>query len=195
MIHSPLLEIARRIEWHSDRGITVRSFRNWALAVFLIAIAGVCALPALRHYELTGRFFPIRHIESLTNPIAIASWNQHELIAADNRRIKLPNVVELPSRSVALDGMIGRGVEVDATGRVIGLVHVIHGCGNDPVREHIARVDIADVLRYLGEGVHLNPLGEVDRKRPYQGLAFSSAGWEISEFSDYQHRWRKQFGR
>ncbi len=173
----------------------MRLLRNWGLAAFLVGILINCALPALRHYTLSGRFFPIRHIESLTNPIAITSWNQHELIAADHRKIKLPDVIELPSRSIALEGLIRDGVEVDANSRVFGLVHVIHGCGNDPVKEHIARVDIADVLRYLDEGVHQNPIPEGQRDWPTIPGAFSPAGWEISEFSDFQHRWRKQFGR
>src|SRR5258705_3451827 len=98
---------------------------------------------------LTGRFTPIHRLESLHAPIAVKSWTPDGLSLSDGRMVQLPGIHALPSASLALSEMTKRGIEISADGRVYGLVRVHHWCGNDPVREDIARGDISHGMTFL----------------------------------------------
>lgn len=79
-----------------------------------------------------------------------------------------------------------RGVEVGVDGRILGLVRTHHWCGNDPVREHIARIDLSDMMIFLrvGEPIALVPEPESLFTQP--GGAFTEYGWRVGEFYQFQ---------
>ncbi len=156
----------------------------------LAVVAAVFALGSrLSFYTLTGRFFPVEKIETLQNPIAVLQWDADGLNLADGRKVQIPGVRSLPIQSPALTEATKRGVEVEADGRVWGLVRVHHWCGNDPVREHIARVDLADMMIFLRVGEPSVPVRETDFLASEPGGRFSEWGWNVSEFFHFQ-QWR-----
>ncbi len=88
-------------------------------------------------------------IEELNDPQRVLGWNSTGLILADGRTIPLLGIRELPPDSDVLSAAIDRGVEIAADGRVTGLLPCRHWCGNDRIKHHIARVDVADLLIFL----------------------------------------------
>jgi len=100
--------------------------------------------------------------------------------------VQLSGLRSLPSQSAALTEATKRGVEVHADGRVWGVVRVYQWCGNDPVREHIARVDLADMMTFLrvGEPTAAVPESEFLVREP--GGTFTEWGWRIGEFLQFQ---------
>jgi len=143
-------------------------------------------------YQLTGQFFPTRKVEALHSPIGITGWSESGLRLADGRTVQLPGFRKLPPASPALTEATKRGVEIAADGRVYGLVRVHHWCGNDPVREHIARVDVADMLMFVREGewVTMPSLESLMLICRTQGGTFSQRGWIIDEFMGFEG-WRR----
>jgi hypothetical protein len=57
------------------------------------------------------------------------------------------------------------------------------------VREHIARVDVADMLMYLRQGEWSNPPSAeaLEFASRTSGGRFSKWGWDVSEFANFQH--------
>jgi hypothetical protein len=121
-----------------------------------------------------------QRIERLHSPINVNGWSLSGLNLADGRHIKLAGIKSLPAQSVALTEATKRGVEIASDGRVFGLVRIHRWCGNDPIREHIARVDLALLLEFIGESEPLADPVKWDPIRP--GGSFSSSGWDIGEF-------------
>lgn len=122
-------------------------------------------------------------IEKLNDPIKVTNWNNKGLVAADGRIIPLPDMVALPTESAALAEVMKQGVvEIAPDGRIYGLVRIRHFCGNDIVRNHIARVDIAKMLLFLGEG-------EPKLSKRYVAQAggrFTEYGWNLSDFMGFE---------
>lgn len=122
-------------------------------------------------------------VESLRSPIHIKGWTQAGLLLEDGRLLVVPEVNLLPTSSLALKEATRGGVEVIG-GRIYCLVQVHHWCGNDPIRKHIARLDLSNFLTFLGVG----QVSEASReKRESEGLApeggsFSDAGWRAEEY-------------
>jgi hypothetical protein len=135
---------------------------------------------------LTGRFTPIHKIESLHASVAIKGWTPDGLSLSDGRMVPLSAVHALPSISPALSEMTKRGVEIAQDGRVYGLVRVHHWCGNDPVREHIARVDISDAMIFLHVGQTVTPVPQSDQTVREAGGRFTEWGWNVSEYLQFQ---------
>ena len=170
----------------------MRVRRKITIAVLVTVIIVACAtvaLPRLAFYQLTGRWFPIRMVDVLHSPSLVTGWSEDGLRLADGRTVQLPGFRKLPRKSAALTQTTKRGVEIAGDGRVFGLVRVLHWCGNDPVREHVARVDVADMLMYLREGEWSAPPSaealEFASQTP--GGRFSEWGWDVSEFAIFQH--------
>src|SRR5436189_5371495 len=111
------------------------------VAVTASAVATYAALPHLDHWLRTGRFFPVNLVERLDSPSSVRGWSEDGVVLADGRSIKLPGFRRLPTASKALSEATKRAVEITPDGRVVGLARVHHWCGNDPLGEHIARVD------------------------------------------------------
>jgi hypothetical protein len=163
-----------------------------ALAVVLAVIALRVAWPHLEHWMLTGRLFPIDRIEALRSPVSVRGWDETGLFFADGRHVKLPEFSRLPAQSVALSEATKRGVELGADGRIYGLVRVHHWCGNDPVREHVARVDLSHMLTFIQEGERTRPPSDPDVLAREPGGQFSEWGWRVGEFGRYEI-YRKYF--
>ena len=160
-------------------------------AVVLIAGAAlvpgtVMAWPSIEFFLLTGSVFPIRRIETLQNPVPVIGWSSDGLRLADGRTVQLPGLRSLPSASDALAEATKRGVEIRANGRVWGLVSVHHWCGNDPVREHVARVDLSDMVMFLHVGEPVGPVPEMQYTAEEPGGRFTEYGWNVGEFLMFQ---------
>lgn len=163
--------------------------------IVLATIAGLALIapavwPRIAFYMLTGRFAPIQKIETLLNPIAVTTWSPEGLHLADGRTVQIPGLRALSTNSPALAEATKRGVEVHADGRIWGLVRVHHWCGNDPVRKHIARVDLADMLMYLRVGEPIATVPEAEFLVRSPGGTFSEWGWRMGEFLQFQE-WEK----
>ena len=156
------------------------------LSVALLFVAAIAARPHISFYMLTGRLFPVHKIESLQTPSAIKSWTKDGLLLVDGRTIQLPGLYSLPSESPVLTEIAKRGVEIAADGHVYGLMRIHHWCGNDPVREHIAKVDISDAMMFLRIGQTAAPIPEPDFTVREKGGRFSEWGWNISEFMQFE---------
>ena len=160
-------------------------------ALVLMVVTAAIAWPRIDFFMLTGRlFYPIRKVETLHAPISVKGWTADGLLLADGRTLSLPRLRVLPSQSVALSEVTKRGVEVGGDERVYGLVRVHHWCGNDPVREHIARVDISDMMTFLCVGETVGPVPEAEFRVREPGGTFSEWGWRVGEFYQFES-WQK----
>lgn len=148
-----------------------------ALVVAVLAVA-----PRIDFYMQTGRFSPVDKIETLQNPIAVTHWTSEGLILADGRMVQVPGLRALPNPSAALMEATKRGVEIGIDGRLRGLVRIHHWCGNDPVREHIARVDLADMMTFLRVGEPVARVPNADFLPLAPGGQFTEWGWNVSEY-------------
>ena len=148
--------------------------------IAMLSVGVVLAWPRSR------RVSPIHKIETLHNPVAVSKWNSDGLHLADGRTVQFPGLRSLPIDSPALAEATKRGVEVHADGRVWGLVRVHHWCGNDPVREHIARVDLADMILFLRVGEPIDDVPEAKFLVRQPGGRFSKWGWRSGEFLQFQ---------
>jgi len=154
--------------------------------IVALASGANIALPRIQFYLLTGHFSRIQKMEKLQSPVAVTQWGPDGLYLADGRTVPLPGLRSLPVDSPALTEVTKRGVEVHADGRVMGLVRVHHWCGNDPVREHIARVDLSDMMTFLRVGEPVASVPEVEGLAREPGGTFTEWGWRIGEFFQYQ---------
>jgi hypothetical protein len=129
-----------------------------------------------------------RIIETLNSPVKVTGWTPSGLSLADGRTLPLPGMKSLPAKSEALDAATRSGVEVGRDGRVYGLVRIGHFCGNDPVREHVTRVDLGFMLEYLHEGESLGlPVFEgVTVPRALGSNGFSMGYWGWSYLGDFR---------
>jgi len=165
-----------------------------AVLLFVVFIAGIVfALPRLQFYQLMGRWFSVRIVDVLEAPQTVSGWSEDGLQLTDGRTIQLPGLQKLPTKSAALNEATKRGIEIASDGRVFGLVRVHHWCGNDPVREHISRVNIAELLKFLREGESSITLSKEAMKCVSTnpgGQFLSGHGWDIGEYGDFQS-WTK----
>jgi hypothetical protein len=125
-------------------------------------------------------------LESLQHPVPVARWDSAGLHLADGRTVQLPGVTALPEDSPALREALQRGVELRQDGRVWALVRVHHWCGNDPVREHVAQVDLSDMMIFLRLGQPTTTVPEAEFLLAKPGGSFSESGWNISEFAQFR---------
>ena len=168
--------------------------KRWKTTIWLGSIAAlvlgtVIAWPSIEFFLITGSVFPVRRIETLQDPAPVIGWSSDGLRLADGRTLQLPGLCSLPKVSDALTEATRRGVEIHADGRVWGLMRVHHWCGNDPVREHIARVDLSDLMTFLHVGEPVGPVPDMQYTAEEPGGRFTEYGWNVSEFFMFQS-WR-----
>ncbi|QIF01469.1 hypothetical protein [Roseimicrobium sp. ORNL1] len=168
---------------------------SYLLRVLLVAAVVLPVAGLLNFRGLTGHWIPIREVESLSNPIPVKAWTTGGLQLDDGRLLPLPDVMALPEKSAALSEATQRGVEISQDGRVLGLVRVHHWCGNDPVREHVAKVDLADMLIFVGEATPVKPLSDWQKelRAVNPSSRFGKYGWNISQYCTF-HSWRSRDG-
>lgn len=99
-------------------------------------------------------------VESLADPQGVSGWTSQGLQLADGRTIALPGIDELPAKSVTLEFAVKHGVELQ-DGRIFTLLEIYHWCGNDPVRKHWVRADLAHALRHTQEVLPVGDAGQV----------------------------------
>ena len=157
--------------------------------VALLLVVSV-AWQRLNFYLLTGHVFPIEKIEALQNSIGVTGWSPAGLNLADGRMLPIPGLRSLPDSSAALAEVTKRGVEVSPNGRIWGLVGVHHWCGNDPVRAHVARVDLSDMMTFLSVGEPVAPVPESESWVIGPGGTFTEWGWRVGEFLQFE-LWEK----
>jgi hypothetical protein len=100
----------------------------------------------------TGHFSPIRIIESLAAPVDVAEFTPAGLRTVDGSWISLPGASGIEPPPAVLRDVKKYGVELAPDGSVSALVRVHRSCGNDPVRFHLARVDLSSLLLLIGPG-------------------------------------------
>ncbi len=127
-------------------------------------------------------------VEELRSPVAVKGWSDNSLLLADGRAVRLPGIKVLPRVSVALTEATRRGVEMGSDGRVYALIRVRHWCGQDPVREHIARVNLSYLIMFLRECETTCQIAAELREREAEkpGGRFSAQGLEITEFLQFR---------
>ncbi|WP_165227794.1 hypothetical protein [Aquisphaera insulae] len=152
--------------------------------VHLMAAVAGAAMLLMIHRTAT------RRVETLRSPIPVEGWSGSGLLLPAGKVVPLPGFASLPEHSAALAEVTKRGVEVGKDGRVYGLLRVHHWCGNDPIREHVSRVDVADLMAYLGEGKTSEAMPRPRWSLQHAASAFSPAGWRIEEFMGYC-RWHE----
>jgi hypothetical protein len=158
-------------------------------ALFVVMVLFLSAVwPQISFYMRTRHFSPIKKIAYLQSPTAVKGWTADGLLLADGRTLTLPGLRSLPPQSAALTEVTARGVEIGTNDRIYGLVKVHHWCGNDPVRERIAKVDISDMLIFLRLGEPVVPidgteLAQYVARNPGEG--FSEFGWNVSDYMQF----------
>jgi hypothetical protein len=65
------------------------------------------------------------------------------------------------------------------------LVRLDHWCGNDPIVEHVIKVDLAHLLLFAGDAEPATPLS-VDPARWEPRGEFERRGWQIPEYLRYR---------
>ena len=162
---------------------------RWMFVSLAAVIGGLWLAYHVSYYRLTGQFFATNIYERLEGPVAVESWSPDGLQLADGRTVQLPGFSALPEESQALDEATRRGVEIGADGHVTGLVKLWHCCGNDPVRNHVVRVDLAYLLMFTHEGQYVEAPPEL-KEWPPDTMAeiiegrreFSEYGWGLIDY-------------
>jgi hypothetical protein len=160
------------------------NLRRYIIWIAILGLAVGLILPALNTPQFV---FPIDQIESIENPIAVHGWDENGLMLADGRHVALPGIVRLPLESESLTRAVADGVEVDSDGRVVGLLKIHHWCGNDRVRNHVARIDLAHLLTFLGE-VEFETKVKILKDMRQDEFSFSEFGWNVSDYHQFL-RW------
>ena len=114
------------------------------------------AILAVFHFLLTGFPFPVAIIQGLHSPVSVSAIDDDALRLVDGRSIPLWRA-DLLRKPAISERIMTRGVELAPDGSIYGLVRVDHWCGNDPVRYHLARVDLTSLAALLA----LNPKARV----------------------------------
>lgn len=125
-----------------------------------IAAAIIPLVLGLLHYMWSGSPIPLWRVEVLDSPVQIRTITDSSFILEDGREVHLPYIKELPKDDPLIRAAIRDGVEINANGRVYGLLE--HGdrlCG-DPVWWSRTRFDLSELSGML------NPEG-LDEDRFY----------------------------
>ena len=160
-----------------------------AIRLIIIAVITLVVGGSALHFLLTGWPFPKRIVDRLNNPRQVSEITAAGLVTSDGALVKLRHVSELPTNSVVVRAAVERGIEVDDRGRTFGLLRIWHWCGNDPVRYHLARVDLSDLVLASGgkpdSGIQQDTLDTLIQKD--RELRYGEHGLNISDFCRIQH--------
>jgi hypothetical protein len=122
---------------------------------------------------------PTEIIDELHDPQRVKGWNAKGLQLEDGRVVAMPDGVVLPEKSQLLEAATREGVEIDSAGRIFGLLRIWHWCGNDPTRNHIARIDIARLMEFVEQS---------NAKKSYwRGCdTVAEDGWDVDAFYGFE---------
>lgn len=164
-----------------DPGTTMSWTPRFTIAGLMIVTAVVAVVVTV--IMNSGRR---RVIECLDTPVEVSSWSGASLTLSDGRTVPLPDVRGLPVKSEILKAATRRGVEVADDGRIYCLVRVWHWCGNDPVAEQIARVDLSHLLIYVEEVESTLPEKPDFSARPDACEGLCRDAWDPSDYGQFQ---------
>jgi hypothetical protein len=162
--------------------------------IFLFAVSWPLIAHGSRDLACCVTGLPPRHdvIESLRFPRRLSGWSRDGLHTLDGEVIALPGIETLPEQSRILNEIVHRCVEVDPdNGRVYGLLPIDHWCGNDPIRRHLARVDVESLLTYLA--LRADPEHGSATFDSMGCDAIEEQGWNVVCFDGYE-RWLEDTG-
>lgn len=117
----------------------------------LLALAAAVFCLDWNFFLLTGHFKPVQIIETLHGPVAVAGIEKNGLRISDNRLLNIPGAATLDLPPAISRDIMKHGVEIAPDGTILALLRVHHWCGNDPVRVHFARLELASVLLLIRE--------------------------------------------
>jgi hypothetical protein len=120
-----------------------------SLLTLLACAAVLWDLPYLG-FIVTGLRRHDGRVEVLQAPSLVRQITAEGLVLENGSLVKIPFVQNIPTNLPVLVAAIQRGIEVEPTGHVIGLIKVWHGCGNDPVLSHVGRIDLTGLLIFAG---------------------------------------------
>jgi hypothetical protein len=156
------------------------------LIVLVVAVLLACA--GILLLSRSERPASIALVDSLIEPMPVAQVSADHLILSDGERLPLPDVERLSSDSAALSAATARGVEITENGRTIGLVRIHHTDEHDHIGEHLARVDIAHLLQFLGQdGSDATSAPCASWAEP-PGGTFTAAGMPVEQYRAFV-RW------
>jgi hypothetical protein len=102
-----------------------------------------------RFFSMTGHLFPKKIVDSLNAPVRIIAVKETGLVTSEGKTLVPPLIARLLLHPDLTKDILGHGVELKADGTIYVLVRVHHWCGNDPVRFHLARVDLSSLMLAL----------------------------------------------
>ena len=163
----------------------LQGFPRSVVAVFFlwVIVVGYLALD----FCTPGGFIKRSIVEELNSPVPVRTWNSEGLILEDGRHLPLQGISELPSSDCPLlKEALRHGIELDGSGRIYGLIRVHHWCGNDPVRRHLARIELSKLLIYTRLGKPSRPLAEETKQSCVSELWLGDRGWSSSQYFPYE---------
>jgi hypothetical protein len=161
-------------------------FDRWRRRAVRITVIVVTLGSAMWLYQHI-RNRPIDILERLNDPRRLVTWTDSSLKLSGGVVVPLPEVRGIQWNSPVLYDLSANGIEV-CDGHAYGLVRIWHWCGNDRVRTHIARVDVAQLLLFTQDVQATDDevqqcIYSLGRRR---GLTNSPWGWDISDFSAFR---------
>lgn len=121
------------------------------LKPFFITVLIILGTFMAFHYFLTGSFTPKSEIETLKNPLQVQKITKTSIILENGESVKIKYISEIPVGLKVLNDAVNKGVEIDEEGNVFGLLKIHHWCGNDPIRYHLAKIQLSSLILASGE--------------------------------------------
>mgnify|MGYP000512293578 CR=1 FL=1 len=155
-----------------------------SVIVFFLLLVGTLALPKVERSI----------VDELDSPVAVKKIVGKYLILESGQQVTFEGIKKIPDQSSVFQKAIVNGVYVSDEGYAYGLLKIWHWCGNDSVREHIAKVDLGVLAGLLDHK-------QVEEDIPYSENKFSfihpkmkefindydDHGWSVSKFIQYEN--------
>lgn len=122
-------------------------------------------------------------VEPLHHRTRVVARQGTSLTLADNETITLPGVQKMMEPTPLLDAACERGVRL-VEGRPVGQMRIWHWCGNDFVRYHLVRVDLANLAVFAGEGIPEDSSSTPESTSDVESL--SKWGWKVDEYERFK---------
>ena len=126
--------------------------------------------------------------EELNSPAEVLEVTSTGFKLSDGRLI-LPKFIEkIPKDSQAVRDAIKYGIEIDEHGQCFGLIKVHHWCGNDPVSQHLARINLSFLIISEG-GIASKDLHShlFSPNQKIEKISYSEYGMAIEDFIQFRY--------
>jgi hypothetical protein len=147
--------------------------RRYAIALGLLAlvVATLIVLGPFVWFRMHERSI----VEELRDPVPVERVEAEGPLLADGTRWRWPQEPLAQAHTALVERFLEHGIEVSSEGRAIGLIRIHHWCGNDPIGQHVARVDLSDLLAYMAAHPERSPVG-----------MFTTHGWNVSQWYSFE---------